>query len=139
MAFQGALQVIFNTFGYMGQATLHIVAFVMLWIVAMTDKNKNDMWRRYNIVKLSSILICSIIIVLMATALYVSFTPVGSGVINGCQPRYLIPLILIFFSLIGSNKIENKIPQIVYNGMVISGVSVILMVSIWQVVIRMYA
>lgn len=139
LAFQGALQVIFNTFGYMGQATLHIVAFVMLWIVAMTDKNKNDMWRRYNIVKLSSILICSIIIVLMATALYVSFTPVGSGVINGCQPRYLIPLILIFFSLIGSNKIENKIPQSVYNGMVISGVSVILMVSIWQVVIRMYA
>ena len=42
-------------------------------------------------------------------------------------------------SLIGSNKIENKIRQIVYNGMVISGVSVILMVSIWQVVIRMYA
>ena len=46
------------------------------------------------LIKLALAVICLISIALVATALYVSFTPVGYGWINGCQPRYLMPLIV---------------------------------------------
>lgn len=39
-------------------------------------------------------------IVLVITALYVSFTPVGLGTVNGCQPRYILPVVFpaLFFA-----------------------------------------
>ena len=39
-------------------------------------------------------------VALVATALYVSFTPVGLGTINGCQSRYLLPLLVPCLSFI---------------------------------------
>lgn len=45
-------------------------------------------------VRIALTAICLVSVVLVATALYVSFTPVGYGWVNGCQPRYLIPLIV---------------------------------------------
>lgn len=39
-------------------------------------------------------------VILIATALYVSFTPVGLGTVNGCQPRYLLPLLVPCLSFI---------------------------------------
>ena len=38
---------------------------------------------------------------LVASALYVSFTPVAFETVNGCQPRYLLPLLLPAFLSIG--------------------------------------
>lgn len=42
-----------------------------------------------------------ITVALVATALYISFTPVGLGTVNGCQYRYLLPWLLpgMFFVL----------------------------------------
>lgn len=56
-------------------------------------------------------------VALVATALYVSFTPVGHWTVNGCQPRYLIPLIFpaLYFSrilLAGDFKIESLKPGV---------------------------
>lgn len=39
-------------------------------------------------------------LVLVATALYVSFTPVGLGTVNGCQSRYILPLLVPCLSFI---------------------------------------
>lgn len=39
-------------------------------------------------------------VALVATALYVSFTPVGLGTVNGCQSRYLLPLLVPCLSFI---------------------------------------
>lgn len=39
-------------------------------------------------------------VILVATALYVSFTPVGLGTVNGCQSRYLLPLLVPCLSFI---------------------------------------
>ena len=56
-------------------------------------------------------------VALVATALYVSFTPVGHWTVNGCQPRYLIPLIFpaLYFSrilLAGDFKVESLKPGV---------------------------
>ena len=50
-------------------------------------------------------------VALVATALYISFTPVGFHTINGCQPRYLLPLIYPFcmaFGLLHSSDLVGR-------------------------------
>lgn len=139
LSFQNALQSIFKTFGYIGDSSLQVISFVFLWIVAFTDKRTADLWKNYNKVRVIVIMISGVIICLMATALYISFTSVGNTTIVGCQPRYLIPLLFPFFALIGSNKIRNDMSLKVYNGIIIGGASLILIIAIWQTVICLYA
>lgn len=138
LSFQEGLQVPFKTFGYIGDTTLYVISFVFVWIVSFTDKRKEDRWKGYNKVKIGTILICGIIIVLMATALYVSYTPVAYESISGCQPRYIIPLFIPFFLMIGSNKVKNEMSVGFYNGIVVCFTSIILLLSVWQVVIQFY-
>ena len=122
LSFQADLQGVFNTFGYMGQSSFATISFVLLWFVVFTDKKKVDIG----------------IVILIATALYVSFTPVRYESINGCQARYLLPLYAGIFMMIGSNKIENKMSEKLYNSGVIIANILILLLSAWQVVVRLY-
>lgn len=41
---------------------------------------------------------------LVATALYVSFTPVGLGTVNGCQFRYILPMLVPALAIILNNR-----------------------------------
>lgn len=138
LSFQKSLQVPFKTLGYIGDTTLYVISFVFIWIVSFTDKRKEDGWKGYNKVKLGTILICGIVIALMATALYVSYTPVAYETITGCQPRYMIPLFTPFFLMIGSNKVKNEMSIGIYNGIIVCFTSIILLLSVWQVVIQFY-
>lgn len=52
-------------------------------------------------------LFCSVL--LIASALYISYTPVGLNTVNGCQHRYLLPLIFPATYLLGFNcKVEKN-------------------------------
>ena len=136
--FGGAFKVIFGTFGYIGESSFQLISFGLLLIVAFTDKNAEDSWKEYNKVKIAMIVLVIIIIILIATALYISFTPVAFETINGCQPRYLIPLMFGFFALIGSNKWKNKLSLKIYNSAVMAMVAALLLANAWQVVVRLY-
>ena len=136
--FGGAFKVIFGTFGYIGESSFQLISFGLLLIVAFTDKNAEDSWKEYNKVKIAMIILVMIIIILIATALYISFTPVALETINGCQPRYLIPLMFGFFALIGTNKWKNKLSIKIYNSAVMAMVAVLLLANAWQVVVRLY-
>ena len=48
---------------------------------------------------------CLFSLVLVATALYVSFTPVGLATVNGCQTRYVIPVLVPALAVGLNNKI----------------------------------
>lgn len=139
LAFQGGLQVPFRTFGYIGESTNHVITFVLLWIVSFTDKREDDQWKQYNKVKITSFAIIAIVIVLVATALYISFTPVSYETINGCQPRYLLPMMFLFFALIGTNKVRNEMSVKIYNSGIILIMSAISLLNVWQVVIQFYS
>lgn len=139
LAYDDQLQGLFNTFGYIGQSSFAIVSFIFLWIVSFTDKREADVWERYNITKLVSAGICLATIMLMATALYIDFTSVANDTIEGCQIRYVMPLMFLFFGLIGSNNIINKIKNKTYNILVVAGTNILLMLNLWQIVISKYS
>ena len=59
----------------------------------VTSNDKNSVMHANAISSIWTLFLSLITLVLVATALYVSFTPVGLGTVNGCQYRYILPLI----------------------------------------------
>lgn len=139
LAFQVEVQGLFNTFGYIGKSSFAVISFVGLWIVAFTDKKNADIWKRYNITRIVVIIISFITVCLVATGLYVAFTPVGLDTVQGCQIRYAMPIVFPFFAFIGFNRIQNNMKAKYYNAIVISAIDGLLLLNLWEVVIRYYS
>ena len=77
-------------------------------------------------------LVLAAVVVLIWTALYLSFTPVGSINIAGVQPRYYIPLLLPFFMIFYTDKVEAKWKDSSYN-------MIILLLALWLAHESMYS
>lgn len=72
------------------------IPVIALLIIAIFDKSPRSTIG--NLSRLSKLWIAFIFIItvcLIATSLYISFTPVGLNTVNGCQPRYLLPVLLL--------------------------------------------
>ena len=75
-----------------------IISEVLLVVISVLDSGNKQ---RNKVLISTGIfgIFCSII--LIASALYISYTPVGLDTINGCQSRYLIPLVFPVAYLFG--------------------------------------
>lgn len=109
----------YTTFlAYLGNGSTTLIFQLVLLFVIITGKNGE----RHNCpwwIRVLAILLYVGMAALMATALYIDFTPLKSDVILGCQPRYLIPLLApIGLTLFGSGirVFKNKM---IYNGVVL--------------------
>lgn len=108
-------------FAYMDKIPYIFYYFALMAVVAFTDKNAHDIGLSNRVwMRLISLLILYGTLCLVATALYVVFTPVGLDTVNGCQPRYMIPIIFPAMMLLGSGKIINGMNRTLYNGIVFS-------------------
>lgn len=91
--------------GYNGIADYFTICIVVICIAALLDNHKRKdildtrKHKNYVLYKLFVYASMFITIVLVATSLYVMFTPVSASVILGCQYRYLLPVIfpLVFY------------------------------------------
>jgi len=117
LSFDSMKQYITN-FAYLGMSKGSIVFIVLMALTALTDKNEYDKKSYTVLSKLYVIALYFGMAVLIATSMYVAFTPVGSQEINGCQPRYLIPLIYPLLSIVGWNGLNNKLNRTFYNSVI---------------------
>lgn len=90
---------------------------VMLWMSIVENNDTSIVLeskenRNY---KLWALILIAFSWILVATALYVTFTPVASPSIDGLQGRYFIPLIPLFLLLFQSQKIQSKYNQVKLN------------------------
>lgn len=115
---------------YIGYGFGHGIMLSLMIFTAFTDKNKYDTNNKYTLVKGFNLLLLFGVAALVATALYVSFTAVGSDVIRGCQGRYLMPLLLPVMSIIGSEFINNTVNRKWYNGFILSCCALVNFVSV---------
>ena len=125
-------------YAYLGadKAIWYLVPSILLF-VGLTDKIgiKGRTWQ----VTLSAMFafVCTIIVV--AASMYISFTPVAYHTVNGCQPRYLIP---ILFPALYINSFDRlRMPDAIRN--LYSAVPVVMMgiinaVSIGMILVNMY-
>lgn len=94
------------SYGYLGNPSdfypllaAALVAFVMIIAVVESPKRGTESFGRLRGAAWALVL-CVATLLLIAAALYISFTPVGSSTVEGVQPRYLIPLILPFCAFV---------------------------------------
>lgn len=82
--------------------------------------------------KITLFVLTVVVSLLIWTAMYLSFTPVGRMEIAGVQGRYFIPLMLPLFFVIRTPLIQCKIKTAAYNAVVLSVSTLILTVGIYQ-------
>ena len=98
-----------------------IVYVILFWSTALTANSYigKNVTRKIKTYKGFTVIMVLGVMYLIWTALYLSFTPVGLGYINGVQPRYYIPLLLLIATLVFNNKIKLKMTQKCYNVIII--------------------
>ncbi len=93
---------------HMGDSRHFVLLFLTLTAAVFCDRNREDDFANTVISKVWTLIVVLSTVVLISTALYVSFTAVGSDVISGCQQRYLMPLLYPVCYFVFNIKIENK-------------------------------
>ena len=124
-------------FSYLGGSSTNLYYLHMLLaiVVTLTGENKIMLDRKLKVVL--GILVIGVLM-LIWTALYLSFTPVGADTINGVQPRYYIPLMFPVMLLFISNKIECRMCELLYDKIVLLINLFVLCGCIYQIILLPY-
>lgn len=90
---------------YHGNGRYFSVALIILALVTVLDNSEHTVFKkREPLAMFGGFLGVFGAVVLVITALYVSFTAVGANTVDGCQPRYLLPIIFPFLYFAGENS-----------------------------------
>lgn len=123
---------------YLGGKDFHMVLCALLIFAALIDRCEKD--RIYNTFwcKIGGLLAPFASAVVVVTIMYCACTPVGADFIDGCQPRYLAPLIfpvlimcLNFGYFVPKNRERFSAMTLVLSGYIASA-------SIWSNIISYY-
>lgn len=114
-----------NTRGYIGffaylgftPTITWIISLTLLTVTAVTDGGILSSHKSAIKQLLFVDVIALISAALVCIALYISFTAVGSSTIEGCQPRYLIPLVFpaLYFTGLVFKRFKQTEPSAIYN------------------------
>ena len=125
-------------FAYIGTNSSASYAACLLLIIAVTDKSEHDLYTCAWLIRALTWTCVLPTVFALATAMYIAFTPVGLNTVNGCQPRYLLPLFFPALYMIGSPMIENKMNRLLYTYMGYGAMAFILIQAIWDRVAGQY-
>lgn len=120
---------VFGLIGGYAVATQTIAITVLIVFVIITDntiKEEHEFDKKSKIILL---IFVAMSVCLIWTSLYLSFTPVGNGCINGVQGRYYLPILILAFVIIRPKNVKNKINDIMYNRIVF-GVSAYILIDL---------
>ena len=125
----------FSYAGLFNDNLYYIYLFVLLF-VAFTDTDREYQINKF--VKIFLFILVLGIIVLIWTSLYMSFTDVGSNVINGVQARYFIPLLFPLILCFRFNNIKNNFLSRYYDFIVVFIPTFVLLFAIYELIIKIY-
>lgn len=124
-------------FAYLGTISAnftYIYLFAFAYLL-FTESNKYELKTKYK--TLMFIVLC-MIITLIWIALYLSYTPVGSQIIQGVQGRYFIPLMYLLFMCFSKNKKQNKEEK--YENVIIAMIPIIInVITIYSLILIPYS
>lgn len=103
-----------SSLGLMGHiSSSPCISLIIIFITALifTDSREDDMGSLTVKEKVGIGVCIAVVVALIWTALYLSFTEVGKTQIAGVQGRYYIPLLFLMFLLIRPTNIKNKIDK----------------------------
>ena len=111
---------------------LNLLSLGLLFYVLFTDKHREKGTEALKgSTKWWMLVAIGGIVALIWTALYLSFTAVGSSRILGVQGRYYIPLFLLAAAILSPRHIKNETNPVRYNGLVLGLNAMIVFGCVW--------
>ena len=91
--------------GHLGLGNYYVLTLVTIFVVAFLEGKliEQKLGIKFRVVMTIA---CIISVILVVTSLYIAFTPVGSDTVNGCQYRYILPMMFPFLYYIFSPRID---------------------------------
>lgn len=125
-----------SNFAYLGiGGSLCIIPITLLAFTGLTDADDRLTFKIPLYMKLLSILLLVGMASLIATALYIDFTPVGSTAIQGCQPRYIVPMLAPLMLLLTGNRVNLIENKTIYNGGILAISSLTVLAETYSLII----
>ena len=134
-----------NAFGYLtywaylgrnNGAVLYIVVLVV--VILLGDAYDHECKLLNTKEKIGIHTVVFITICMVASVLYISFTPVAFYTINGCQPRYLLPLLFPFCYALSNHKVKWDGNRNLLYGFVMGILSMLLLSSCWNIILERF-
>lgn len=122
-------------YGYLPRAGMGFAAVAWVALVWTTLTDRDGSQRMGWLPGVLSLVLCAGVFVMIVTALYFEFTPVGLDTIHGVQRRYLLPLLFPLLAFVGpaSLGLRGRVRAGLYDGAVLSVMACLLLTSWWTV------
>ena len=111
----GGLNTIWGTF-----------SLVLLLYAAFTDRSEKILLKNKNLICTVGLLSCLLQICLIATSLYIAFTPVGHETVLGCQYRYIFPVMMPLLYFMVPSSLVTTVRDRAQKAVVFGGLSIVL-------------
>mgnify|MGYP003304116573 CR=1 FL=1 len=115
---------------------LYYIYLLILLLVGVVDNWKSDKLNKIS--RILCLILLIGVILLIWTALYLSFTPVGLTTINGVQERYFLPLILPLLLFIKPKNMYFNIQGKIYNLLALLIPVVVFLMAIFNTILIPY-
>lgn len=110
-------------FAYQGMGPGWLVIYILLAVLAFTDKKPCDLaLERKPLIRIIGLFLFYLSTCIICFCLFITFTDVGADLFDGVQPRYLLPIVYPVLMLVGSGlvakllNIDKDWKQRLYNG-----------------------
>lgn len=125
---------VLNSFAYFGIGRTSTFCTTLLIGTTLTDSYSNEKRKALDTkTKIGIMMLITATIVLIWTALYVSYTEVASSSIAGVQARYYLPFLLLFYLCFQSEKIKSTFSLEKYQMCIMMSSNLLVLVQIYQV------
>lgn len=103
-----------QNYSYFGLGSFGILSVAVVGCYSVLDKNGEK--NKSSLICFITVVGCFLAVVLVATALYVSFTVVRGDTVIGCQYRYILPILFPLLYMLTPDFVENRINKTLFNG-----------------------
>ena len=121
---------------FLNNMNLYFLLLSAVILAFFTGNSKNALSKKQRISIICTILF---IVVLIWTALYLSFNPVGSNHINGVQSRYFLPLLFALLLSIQPKNIQNTVSPKKTNLYIIAVPTIVMVICIYASILVPYS
>ncbi len=131
----GRMAMYVSLFAYMDLSSWGHIIVVLICFAVLTDKDKYDKFKGSVVIRILALMVLIGGVALAATSMYLAFTPVGYSTINGCQERYIMPLLAPVLLTISNPGIGFK-NKALYNTAMISATTLVSFACIGESIIK---
>lgn len=110
--------------GWLGPSGHELPSFILLLVIVVLDKSRADVYVTNAIRRIWTLLLAFGTSAVIGTSMYLSFTPVRAGTIEGFQMRYVLPILIFVGYYISDYRLVRPIRKIISDKLLFSAAEI---------------